>query len=335
MARFADYYIKYKHDFAPYDWDDRQSHLAALFAADDGIVFGEGEPSEEQQKQGAPYAKIFNHRVYHLECNPHIIVMQFANSIDISVEIHYENSLAKNEPSCFVIIDNRDGMRTVAIQNRRKAFSAPKRVADIMTERLNEVLYTQHCYSFEILPKYYPEDLFQTWARLQDKTNNMIFNAPDMSQEEVMNRLDAFKRLGKDYYEDSLIPAMLQMALAAKEDKYFQGWNVRREDNHTTIFLDKTTTFMKNMLTLSRATNTPVTLVTNDGASYHCFVDSDEANTDKIVHKELDENLLEMLFTGKKKDGSKAEHTDILKAETEIVEMLNVMKNTSVDACEG
>ena len=150
-----------------------------------------------------------------------------------------------------------------------------------------------------------------------------------------MNRLDEFKRLGKDYYEDSLIPAMLQMALAAKEDKYFQGWNVRRENNHTTIFLDKTTTFMKNMLTLSRATNTPVTLVTNDGASYHCFVDSDEANTDKIVHKELDENLLEMLFTGKKKDGSKAEHTDILKAETEIVEMLNVMKNTSVDACEG
>lgn len=42
-----------------------------------------------------------------------------------------------------------------------------------------------------------------------------------------------------------------------------------------------------------------------------------------------------MLFTGKKKDGSKAELTDILKAETEIVEMLNVMKNTSVDACEG
>jgi hypothetical protein len=66
MSRFADYYIKYKHDFAPYDWDDRQSHLAALFAADDGIVFGEGEPSEEQQKQGVPYAKIFNHRVYHL-----------------------------------------------------------------------------------------------------------------------------------------------------------------------------------------------------------------------------------------------------------------------------
>lgn len=144
MTKLADFYIKYKHDFAPYDWENRQSHLAALFTSDDGIIFGEGEPSEEQQEQGIPYAKIFNHRVYHLESNPNIIVMQFANSIDIPVEIHYENSLAKNEPSCFVIIDNREGMRTVAIQNRRKAFSAPKRVADIMTGKLNEVLFGKY-----------------------------------------------------------------------------------------------------------------------------------------------------------------------------------------------
>lgn len=40
-------------------------------------------------------------------------------------------------------------------------------------------------------------------------------------------------------------------------------------------------------------------------------------------------------FYGQEKDGEKAEHNDILKAETEIVEMLNAMKNTSVDACEG
>lgn len=194
MTKLADFYIKYKHDFAPYDWENRQSHLAALFTSDYGIIFGEGEPSEEQQEQGIPYAKIFNHRVYHLESNPNIIVMQFANSIDIPVEIHYENSLAKNEPSCFVIIDNREGMRTVAIQNRRKAFSAPKRVADIMTGKLNEVLFGKYCYGVEILPRYYPEDLFLTWARLQNVTNNMLFSPPDMSEQEVMERLDDFKR---------------------------------------------------------------------------------------------------------------------------------------------
>lgn len=38
MAQFADYYIRYKYDFAPYDWENRQSHLAALFAEDSTIV---------------------------------------------------------------------------------------------------------------------------------------------------------------------------------------------------------------------------------------------------------------------------------------------------------
>lgn len=65
MARFADYYIRYKYEFAPHCWEDRQKHLAALFAEDDGVVFGEGEPSEEQQEQGIHYAKVYNHRVYH------------------------------------------------------------------------------------------------------------------------------------------------------------------------------------------------------------------------------------------------------------------------------
>lgn len=122
-----------------------------------------------------------------------------------------------------------------------------------------------------------------------------------MSEQEVMKRLADFKLLGKDYYDDSLIPAMLKMVVAAKDDKYLPGWNVSREDKHSAIYLDKTSTYMKNMLTLSRATNTPVKLVTMDGASFHCFIDSDEENTDKIVHKDLDENLLEMLFKGKKR----------------------------------
>ena len=149
MAKFADYYIKYKHEFAPYDWEDRQKHLATLFQEDKDIVFGEGE---EQAKKGIPYDKVYNHRVYHLESNPNIIVMQFANSIDIPIEIKYENSIAKTEPSCFVIIDNREGMRTIAIQNRRKAFSAPKRhERSIKCSFVNIVMTWRYCQN--IIPK--------------------------------------------------------------------------------------------------------------------------------------------------------------------------------------
>ena len=43
MSSFAQYYIKYFHEFAPYDWEKRQEYLAAFFQADDSIEFAIGE----------------------------------------------------------------------------------------------------------------------------------------------------------------------------------------------------------------------------------------------------------------------------------------------------
>lgn len=40
----------------------------------------------------------------------------------------------------------------------------------------------------------------------------------------------------------------------------------------------------------------------------------------------MDAQLLEMLFKGKKRNGEKVEHDDIMKGEAAIVEMLNGMK---------
>ena len=333
MAKFAEYYIRYKHDLAPFYWEERQDHLGKLFAQDENIVFGEGTPSEEQKQLDIPYARIFNHRVYHLKCNSNIIVMQFANSIDVPMEINYEKTVAKNEPSCFVIIDNRKEVRTVAIQNRRKAFSAPRRVAKILADKINEVLYKEYCYQFEILPEFYPEDLLKAWEILQSNTQSMCFCTPqeELTEEEILNRVKTLEDQKKAYFDDTLMPAMIDLAVAAKEAKYKQVWKVSRMEKKVAIYVDKDTRFMKNQLTFARATNTPVELVTKDGASFKCFVESDEENTDKIVHKELDDSVLEMLFSGKKKNGEKAESNDMSKCEEKILEMLNEMKHPSED----
>ncbi len=37
MSRFAQYYVKYKHDAGCYDWEQRQQHLGALFDKDESI----------------------------------------------------------------------------------------------------------------------------------------------------------------------------------------------------------------------------------------------------------------------------------------------------------
>lgn len=331
MARFAQYYIKYHHEFAPYDWEKRQEHLGALFERDESIIFGVGEPSEEQRAKGEQYAKTYNHRVYHLQNNPAIIVMQFANSIDIPVEKNFGPDVAKDEPSCFVIIDNRDNLRTVAIQKRKKAFGNPGQVARILTEKIDELLYKDKCYKMEILPEFYPEDLFEAWELLQRNAQEMRFGVPDMEVDEIIKKVNELKAKGRDYFDDSLINPLLQLAVAAKQAKYKQLYRVMPEDKQNAMYVDKTSTFMKNLVTLSSAIDMPIEIVTKDGASFRCYVDSDEDNSDRIINREFDATLLEQLFSKKKKDGERLEPSDIARIEGEIVELLNGMKHESED----
>ena len=331
MAKFAEYYLRFKHDFAPYNWENRQNHLSDIFSGKEKFIIGEGTPSEEQKARGISHARTFHHRIHHLESVPEIIIIQIANSIDIAMEINYEKTVVKNEPSCFVIIDNRKGMRTIAIQNRRKAFPAPKRVADILASTLSEALFSKYCYQLEILPAFYPEDLLQAWHKLERHVQAMKFpTTTEMTEDEIRRRAkEAISQSNNNCnFDDSLFTHILCMIKAAKEAKYNQNITVSRE-NREAIYVDLTTKYMKNMLTYARATNSPVELVTTDGASFKCFVESDEENTDKIIHKELDTQLLEMLFRGKKHTGEKASKEDIEKAEEKIIEMLNSMKHYS------
>ncbi len=332
MAKFATYFFRYSQDdmFPPRQWENRQQHLAALFEKDDSILFGEGLPSDEQTKEGIPYAKVFNHRVYHLKCNRNIIVMQFANSIDIPVESKFEQKVVKDEPSLFVIIDNRKDLRTVAIQNRRKAFSAPRRVAQIMAEKITSTLFSKYNYSAEILPEFYPVDLFKAWQEQQQHAQALRFSpSVILSEEEIMQKVEKLK--GKDYYDDSLMSMILQLRCEAKKAKYKQKITVMPEDKKTALYVDKSSTYMKNLITLASATGDPVELITKEGTVFKCFVEPDEEDTDKIVHHKFDDAWLEMLFRGRKANGLKAEEADIAQAEAAVVEMLNGMKHKSGD----
>lgn len=331
MTKFAKYYIRYIQDvFTPYEWENRQDHLSTLFEDSNSIVFGEGEPSEEQKKQGEIFARVFNHRIYRLKCNPDIIVMQLANSIDTPMESNFEQIVAKNEPSLFVIIDNRKDCRTIAIQNRKKAFSAPRRVAQIIAQRISGILYGKYCYRLDILPEYYPADLFEAWKEQEKCAQNLRFPyTSEMTADEIKRRFEKLK--DKEYYDDTLMPMLMQMAAEAKKANYTQKLEVMPDDKTTALYVDKTTAYMKNLITFASAIEEPVEIVTKEGAVFKCFVEPEEEYMDKIVHHDLDNHLLEMLFRGRKANGEKAESEDIAKAEADIVEMLDGMKHMSED----
>ena len=318
MSRFAQYYGKYKHDAGCYDWEQRQQHLGALFENDESIEFYMGE---------AETRKVYKHRVYKLNSAPGIIVMRFANDIDIPVERDFEPAMAKDEPSCFVIIDNRDHLRTVAIQKRKKAFSNTRQVAKILSYVIDQQLFKDHCYGFEILPDYYPADLFEVWERQQAHAQSMRFGIPQMDKEEILRKVEELKSKNRDYFDDSLMGSLLDVLMAQKQAKYKGHYTVMPEEKKTALYVDKDSVYMRNMLTLADAVDEPVELVTSDGGTFRCFIDSEEDNTDKIVSHEFNDNFLEMLFKAKKKDGSKVEPEDRLKAEEEVVELMNSMKH--------
>ncbi len=322
MAQFAHYYIRYKHDFAPYDWEKRQQHLGALFEKDESIEFSLGEGEEK---------KVYKHQVYHLKCAPQIIVMRFANNLDIPVERDFHPDVAKDEPSCFVIIDNRDNMRTVAIQKRRQTRWTPNQVAKILTNVIDQKMDSTYCYRFEILPEYYPEDLYKAWEKLQQHTSALRFGVPDMSEAEIRAKVLELKAKGREHFDDSLMEPLIQLALEAKKAKYKQLYTVMPEDRKVPLYVDKTSAFVRNLITMADAVGEPVELVTNNGGTFRCFVESDEDNTTKIVCREFDNSLLEILFKERDKDGKKIEPEDRIRAEGETLELMNGMKHEAED----
>lgn len=322
MAQFAHFYILYKHDFAPYDWENRQQHLGTLFEKDESIEFSVGEGEGR---------KLYKHQVYHLNCAPQIIVMRFANDIDIPVERNFKPDTAKDEPSCFVIIDNRDNMRTVAIQKRKKAFGCPGQVAKILTDVINQHLYSERCYQFEVLPEYYPEDLYKAWEKLQQHTSALRFGTPNMSEAEIRVKVRELKTRQRDYFDDSLIEPLIQLALEAKKAKYKHIYTVMPEDRKVPLYVDRSSTFVRNLITMADAVGEPVELVTNNGGTFRCFVDSDEDNTSKIVCREFNTEYLELLFKERDKGGNKIDPENRIKAEGETLELMNGMKHESTD----
>lgn len=322
MSRFAQYYIKFKYEAGCYDWEQRQQHLDSLFETDGSIEFFLGEGNER---------KVYKHKVYRLTSVPGIIVMRFANNLDIPIERDFEPATATDEPSCFVIIDNRDRLRTVAIQKRRKAFVDTRYVAKIMSMVIEKQLFKEHCYGFEILPDYYPEDLFEVWGRQQAHTQALRFGVPEMDEEEIKRKVEELKAKKRDYFDDSLMGPLLKVLFAQKQAKYKGHYTVMPEDKKAALYVDKSSVFMRNLLTFAEAIGEPVEVVTSDGGTFRCFIDSDEDNTDKIVCHEFNEYFLEILFKERKKDGQRIEPEDRLKAEEEVMGLMNSMKHEVTD----
>ena len=149
MAKFAQYYLEYIKDglFSEEEWAERQIHFGAYFESNDSIDFSLGEDEGR---------KIYKHDVYHLSSNKDIIVMRIANDKTKEVIQDFKSVTVRHEPPSFVIIDNRDRCRRIAIQKNKESFNTTDSLKKIIQEVLDRRMQADHYMGLKLHPQFYP-----------------------------------------------------------------------------------------------------------------------------------------------------------------------------------
>lgn len=302
MAKFSHYYLKYKLDdiFAQEHKAERQKLFGEMLEKDDSISFILGE--DENKKH-------YKHMVKHLRLNHDIIVMRIANDSKKDVIQDFKKMSVRHEPPCYVIIDNREHCRRVAIQRNKDAWASTDSVAKVMTTVLDKAL-RRSCYiGISMHPQYYPKDFYKAWRMHQHHTSRLWFG---LTEGEIPQ---SFRT--EPQTDDTIMGFALEVNEELQRKKYRTELVLSSAQNNTPLFVDEDSVYIRNLVNFHALTGSPIVIETSDGARFTCFID-DEEDSANIVTSEMDRNILDILF-------GEAEG-DVATAESKVMEFVNRMK---------
>lgn len=302
MAKFSHYYLKYKLDdiFAQEHKAERQKFFGEMLEKDDSISFILGE--DENKKH-------YKHMVKHLRLNHDIIVMRIANDSKKDVIQDFKKKSVRHEPPCYVIIDNREHCRRVAIQRNKDAWASTDSVAKVMTTVLDKAL-RRSCYiGISMHPQYYPKDFYKAWRMHQHHTSRLWFG---LTEGEIPQ---SFRT--EPQTDDTIMGFALEVNEELQRKKYRTELVLSSAQNNTPLFVDEDSVYIRNLVNFHALTGSPIVIETSDGARFTCFID-DEEDSANIITSEMDRNILDILF-------GEAEG-DVATAESKVMEFVNRMK---------
>ena len=302
MAKFSHYYLKYKLDdiFAQELKAERQKLFGEMLEKDDSISFILGE--DENKKH-------YKHMVKHLRLNHDIIVMRIANDSKKDVIQDFKKMSVRHEPPCYVIIDNREHCRRVAIQRNKDAWASTDSVAKVMTTVLDKAL-RRSCYiGISMHPQYYPKDFYKAWRMHQHHTSRLWFG---LTEGEIPQ---SFRT--EPQTDDTIMGFALEVNEELQRKKYRTELVLSSAQNNTPLFVDEDSVYIRNLVNFHALTGSPIVIETSDGARFTCFID-DEEDSANIITSEIDRNILDILF-------GEAEG-DAATAESKVMEFVNGMK---------
>lgn len=319
MAKFAQYYLRYRKDnvFSEEEWGEREKHFGAYFDSDESIVFSMGK------EEGG---KTYKHNVYHLSSNKDIIVMRIANDKTKEVIQDFKPVSVRHEPPCFVIIDNRARCRRIVIQRNKEAFNTTDSVRHIIQDVLNRRMESDHFIGIELHPQFYPRDFYKAWRLRENTTASLRFN---ISEGVLDGKFDA-----EELDDDSI----MGFAIRVNEEEYKKKYRSVLElnpasDDAPFLPVDESSTYIRNLVKFHAATGASIEIVTNDGSRFTCYIDDDE-ESDSIITNEIDTDYLDVLFLSQEEKEDEDVRKKITDAEKKLVEFINKMKYEADDESE-
>ena len=310
MAKFAQYYLKYLKDnlFADKEWAERQKHFGAYFESNESIDFSLGDDENR---------KTYKHDVYHLSTNKNIIVMRIANVKTKEVIQDFKTIPVRHEPPCFVIIDNRDRCRRIAIQKNKESFSTTDSLKKIFQDVLNKRMTADHFMGLELHPQFYPRDFYKAWRLRQYTTSCIRFN---ITEGQLPDKFE-----GEELDDPSIMDFAIKLNEEESRKKYRSVLELNPASETPFLAVDESSTFIRNLVKFHANTGASIEIVTNDGSRFTCFIDDDE-ESDSIVTNEIDTEYLDVLFLDKAEKEDEEIRKKITDSEKKLVEFINKMK---------
>lgn len=329
MSKFAQYFMTYRDDnlFAHLEWDKREDLLAEFLTNEDGIQFAdkpqnENEATDVNNDEPKKRIKIYRHKIYHLAENERIIVMRIANVKIIPIEKDFKPESVEHYPSVFVIFDTRPGCRRVAIQKLSTSFSSTDQVAKILQKALGDQMTALHHIGVEMRAQRYPMDFYRLWRAQEHHTARLKFyldpEAIESAKEAGAPKVREVER--PENLEDGVVSYIYGLEASSRQSGYRTALDVEPMRKGAVMMVDESSEYIRYLVTYSAATATPIELITNDGGSFECYINTDMMSDDKIVTLEFDTAHLEALFDTSLEEEVRKNH------EMKVVEFVNGMK---------
>ena len=229
----------------------------------------------------------------------------------------FKSVTVRHEPPSFVIIDNRDRCRRIAIQKNKESFNTTDSLKKIIQEVLDRRMQADHYMGLKLHPQFYPRDFYKAWRLRQYTTSCIRFNIND--------GIIPDKFTGEELDDQSIMDFAIRLNEEESRKKYRSVLELNPPSDIPFLAVDESSTFIRNLVKFHANTGASIEIVTNDGSRFTCYIDDNE-ESDSIVTNEIDTEHLDVLFWDKAEKEDEEVRKRITTAENELIEFINKMK---------